>query len=43
MDGDLGKSVRISSDQGIYAYEAYFIVCGPYSLNDVLLAISVTM
>lgn len=27
VDVDLGKSVHVSSDQGIYAYDAYFIVC----------------
>ena len=27
VDVDLGKSVRISSDQGVYAYDAYFIAC----------------
>jgi predicted nucleic acid-binding protein len=27
VDVDLGKSVQVSSDQGIYAYDAYFVVC----------------
>jgi predicted nucleic acid-binding protein len=27
VDVDLGKSIQVASDQGIYAYDAYFIVC----------------
>ncbi|MFZ4857451.1 MAG: type II toxin-antitoxin system VapC family toxin [Desulfuromonadaceae bacterium] len=27
VEVDLGKAVHVSSDQGIYAYDAYFVVC----------------
>ena len=27
VDVDLGKSLHVSSDQGIYAYDAYFVIC----------------
>ncbi|HIJ87309.1 MAG TPA: type II toxin-antitoxin system VapC family toxin [Desulfuromonadales bacterium] len=27
VEVDLGKSVHVSLDQGIYAYDAYFVVC----------------
>ena len=38
MDVDLGKSVQVSSDQGVYAYDAYFIVCA-HKLHAPLLSL----
>ncbi len=38
VDVDLGKSVQVSSDHGVYAYDAYFIVCA-HKLHAPLLSL----